>query len=164
MSRTSQNYISKYAGSSIRLFPVFNHIFGISAGIMLSQLIYWENTGHRHDGYIFKTVRECQAETGLSRHQQEAAVKKLIRKGVIVTKRAGIPAKRHFYIQTGNLVEILTSWRATATEDTLKAVIQFAEKRRSTTETTAEYHHPTTFTKLLSKSSPQSNDSGVNDI
>ncbi len=137
MSRYDQDSIAQFAGNSIRYFPALAHCLGsINAAVMLSQLIYWCGKGHRYDGYIFKTAKEMQYETGLTRHQQTSARKKLIELGLIHTKVAGIPAKVHYEIYLSEITSMLTSWHRTAPVDVKKALFKNAEKRKTITETT----------------------------
>ena len=63
----------------------------INAALMLSNAIYWT---HRlppeRDGWFYKTKEEWEAETGLTREQQDKARGQLVERGLIETKRAKI--------------------------------------------------------------------------
>jgi len=67
----------------------------VTAALMLSQLIYWEEKGDE-DGWIFKTMKEWQEETGLTPDEQYGARKKLRKSRLVEEKLAGQPA-RLFY-------------------------------------------------------------------
>jgi hypothetical protein len=141
MSKETQEYVARFAGNSIRYLPALAHSLGsVNAAIMLSQLLYWQGLGHRHDGYFFKTADEMFYETGLSEDKQIAARRLLLRHGIIYTKRAGVPAKTHYYVDTKMIVDLLTSWRKSAPLQLKKSLYQIPENQRTITETT---HHTT---------------------
>jgi len=58
----------------------------INAAIYLQQFLYWYEKGKRADGFIYKTKNEIQAETTLTRDQQDKVRKELVRKGLMETK------------------------------------------------------------------------------
>jgi hypothetical protein len=69
---------------------------GATAGLFLSQLLYWYGKGSDVEGWIYKTQAEWTVETGLTRREQETARNRLKKKGIIEEKRDGMPA-RLFY-------------------------------------------------------------------
>src|SRR3989344_5363007 len=76
--------------------PALGKILGsVKAGLFLSQLLYWWGKG-RNPNWIYKTITEIENEIGLSRKEQETAIKKCVNSGFLVYKLMGIPAKRHF--------------------------------------------------------------------
>lgn len=142
MSKDDQNYIAKFAGNNVRYFPALAHVFGsASAAIMMSQLLYWDGKGHRYDGWIYKTAKEMGYETGLTRYQIQTAEKVLKKFGCIDTKIAGIPAKKHYFIDQLKLVELLSSWRDNANQDVVKALTKITGKQKTTTETITDILH-----------------------
>lgn len=89
----------------------FNPMLGqltnsLAAGVLMSQLLFWWGKGEKKD-WIYKTVEEIRAETGLSKREQLTAIKKWKNIGVLETKRSGLPAKRHFKIDTDKLISLL---------------------------------------------------------
>jgi hypothetical protein len=76
------------------------------AGLFMSQLLYWWGKGHRKD-CIYKTIDEYEKETTLTRSEQDRAIKKWERVGVLIVKREGIPQKRHFYLNVDKIVDLL---------------------------------------------------------
>lgn len=143
MSRNDQDELAKYAGVSIRYVPAYAHVTGsVKTALLLSQLVYWHGAGEkRYDGYFYKSVRELQYETGLTRHEQEKAIRELKALGLIDVKLARVPATRIFWVEIEALKKLLTGWRETADPDVLKATIQLAEKRRTNTETIQRPQH-----------------------
>ena len=53
-------------------------------------------------------MREMEEETMLSKFEQEVAIKKCKKMGILETKREGIPPKRHFKIKLDRLVRLLS--------------------------------------------------------
>lgn len=89
----------------------------VQAGILLSQLLYWNDKGWNKNGWIYKTSDDLYFETGLKRSGQETAIKVLKRYGFLEVKLAGIPAKRHFKIDMDKLDSLLTSMLETGNLD-----------------------------------------------
>ncbi len=77
--------------------PSLTIIFGsTNTGIFLSYLLYWHGKGMRKDGWIFKTIDEARLETGLSRFQQDTAIKTLVEYDVLEVQRKESRGRRHF--------------------------------------------------------------------
>lgn len=70
---------------------------GVNATILFCQLLYWSDKGHDPAGWIYKTMLELEAETGLSRREQDGARAKLVALGLVRVARRGTPA-RLFYL------------------------------------------------------------------
>lgn len=74
---------------------------GLDASYILSDLIsrheYWERTKNlTEDGYFFCTKEQIEDDTSLSAYKQTEAVKILIERGLLKTKRMGSPAKLYY--------------------------------------------------------------------
>ena len=74
-------------------------------GELISKSAYYEERGRAitidgQEGWFYCTVENMQEDTSLSKFQQKQAVKNLVEKGLILTKVAGLPAKRYFSICT----------------------------------------------------------------
>ncbi len=78
-----------------------------TAGIFLSQLLYWTPRSQSNDGWIWKTQDQIYEETALTRWEQETARKTLRRVGVIEERRAGVPARLYFQVQMSILTRLL---------------------------------------------------------
>lgn len=115
MSKQHQSDFSKYfKHKPIAYNPGLAIIFNsTNAGILLSQLLYWHGKGKLPNGWIFKTIEEMYKETGLTRDQQDTAIKICKNLGILETKRAGVPAKRHFRLDIERLREIIPSLKET---------------------------------------------------
>jgi hypothetical protein len=85
--------------------------FGPAAGIMLRQLIFWEGRSNIEGGWLYKSRREMQDETGLSQRQQERARKALRACGVLEEDIRPVgPLKRktlHYRVDLLHLMDLL---------------------------------------------------------
>lgn len=91
---------------------VFARITGsATAGLFLSQAWYWTSTlPPDRDGWFYKTQKEWEAETTLSRREQETARTKLRSLGLIEEERRGIDPTLWFRIDTDALAESITTY------------------------------------------------------
>lgn len=78
----------------------------VNAGLFLSQLLYWRGKG-KDPEWVYKTVKEFEEETTLTKYQQLSAQKICVDKGVLEVKHRGIPPKRHFKIIEWRLIEVI---------------------------------------------------------
>ena len=76
--------------------------YGINCAVLLNKLIYLSKYTPRKDGYCWRTAQELEDELGLSRYQQDIAIKKLASDGLIEVKNTYIVATqikcKHFKI------------------------------------------------------------------
>ena len=64
--------------------------FGIPSAVLLNKLLYLSKNTTREDGFCWRTAKELEDELGLTRTQQELAIKKLEDAGIIETKNTFI--------------------------------------------------------------------------
>jgi len=116
MSKSDQQAIAKYfpkKNGGIRYITGLGIVFeSPNAGILLSQLLYWNGKGKKKP-WTYKTSKDMYQETGLTRTQQDTAIKLLKNLGVLEVKRRGVPATRHFKIHFEELHKILPSLKET---------------------------------------------------
>jgi hypothetical protein len=79
----------------------------VTAGVFLSQFLYWTPRTKDPNGWIYKTQQDIYAETGLTRREQETARRILRDNGVLEEKRAGVPCRLYFRVNMDALVELL---------------------------------------------------------
>lgn len=96
--------------------PAFVELTGsINAAVFLSQCIYWTQILHKTgksqstQGWFWKSQQEWSSETCLSRREQESARSCLVKLGVLEEKRAGMPARMYFRVNTDVLGQRLAS-------------------------------------------------------
>ena len=85
---------------------------GLQAAALLADLIskqvYFQNEKGTVD-YFFNTEDNIQKDTTLSPYQQRNCIGKLKALNLISVKLMGIPAKRHFKVNAGPVMELLNS-------------------------------------------------------
>lgn len=86
------------------------HALGTSEAIIYSALIAKQTYYEQHNmldegGYFYSTISDLQESTGLTRYQQNGAIKNLIEVNLIDGCRKGIPARRYFRVS--NNVDLL---------------------------------------------------------
>ncbi len=102
-------------------------IGSVKAGLLLSQLLYWWRKGQNPE-WIYKTIDEIEEETALSRYEQDGAIQKIRNLKLVEVKRKGIPAKRHFKLNLGNISKLVCG----------NSTNLFEENQQSIPETTSE--------------------------
>jgi len=126
--------------------PAFAHAFkSVTAGILLSQLLYWHGKQRNEDGWILKTTAQLTEETAMSEREQETARRILLDFEVIEYKRMGVPAMPHYRINLQALADatikigqnVLTGEDVCAELDRTKRPHISESTSESTTETTA---------------------------
>ncbi len=94
MSNEIKNVLKALHLKPIAYYPIYLIIAGsISAGVALSQLMYWFGTGRKK---IYKTDRELQAETGLTDNEMRSVKKKLRVLEFLTLSREGVPARTYY--------------------------------------------------------------------
>lgn len=102
--------IKLLAGRVIAFPPAFARITGsVAAGLMLAQLNFWASRCEDPNGWIYKTRDEMEAETTLSRSEQETAQRRLQQLKILAVKLKGIPARLHYWIDYERLAVLLDS-------------------------------------------------------
>ena len=78
---------------------------------MARQLLFWATRGHDQEGWVYKSRREMEMETGLTRRPQETARNVLKAHGVLEeVKRPVGPMKRqtmHYRLDLVQLLDLL---------------------------------------------------------
>ena len=86
-------------------------IVGLDAAVLLAELAstynYFESQDQLTDGMFYETVERIEENTTLTKYQQAKAVNVLIERGVLETKKIGIPAKRYFKISENEVLNLL---------------------------------------------------------
>jgi hypothetical protein len=81
----------------------------VTAGVFLSQAVYWSQRTDDPDGWFWKTQKEWQEETYLKRSEQEIARRELRAAGILEEKKKGVPAKLYFRLNAETLNKRLLS-------------------------------------------------------
>jgi hypothetical protein len=95
----------------IAYHPILAHIVGSAiAAILLSQFLYWLPRSRDHEGWFYKDRDDIQAETGLTRDNQETARRVLREATILEEKYAGMPKRLYFRIDMGELTKRLSTY------------------------------------------------------
>lgn len=110
-----------------------------AVGLFLYQLLYWQDKTYKKSGWFYKTTEEIERETGLSRYNQETAIRILVRFGVIEFSLKGrVPRTRHFRVNMERLQELIPSLMESHGLHYLKPPVQSAVMQQPITKTTQE--------------------------
>ncbi len=83
----------------------------INNALFLQQCVYWGERSKSTAGWYYKTKPDMKKETGLSRFQQDTAVKTLVELGIIKTENSGMPRVRYIKVIFPVLTEILKTYK-----------------------------------------------------
>lgn len=114
----------------------------VTAGLMLSQALYWNERTDNPDGWFYKSQPEWEEETTLSRREQESARTRLRQCGFWQEERRGVPARLFYRVDLDALAEALQSWAKPDSdgadkgecdddESEVKVIAQIGGKRQS---------------------------------
>jgi hypothetical protein len=88
--------------------PCLSRICGsITAGLMLSQAIYWTERCDNPEGWFYKTIDEWEREITLTRTEQVTARAILRARGFFLEKYAGMPRKVYFRVDMDRITEAI---------------------------------------------------------
>lgn len=103
---------------------------GLETAVFLADLasaqLYWDNTDKVSDGYFYRTQAEIEEETTLSPKVQLKCVKILEEHGLLETVLKGLPAVKHYRLNSDAISDLLLS------EKTRQTSISQKEKLDST--------------------------------
>src|SRR4051794_33518401 len=85
------NVIEQNTGAPAKVIAVpselIHFVGNTQKAVFLAQLVYWSDKATRKDGYVFKSRREWETETGLSSNQIERYTKEFKKKKFLNTKK-----------------------------------------------------------------------------
>ena len=100
--------LEKVLSRPIAFHRVFASIGGgATEGLFLSQAYYWSKHTKDDDGWFYKTGEEWEAETCLTRREQETARKSLKQLGILEEVRKGLPRKVFYRINRDVLYQAI---------------------------------------------------------
>jgi hypothetical protein len=116
---------------------------GIKGSLMLSQAVYWSKRTTSDDETFWKTQKEWEEETGMTRNEQMSALKILKKLKFIKVFKRGIPAKNHYLVNVNNIIDALSKdhkWSRKSTTSSRETNITSGRESRphSITENTTE--------------------------
>ena len=91
----------------IKYYPRFAHAFGgADEAILLQHFIDW--TRFSKDDWVFRTWREIEDATGITRKRQYEAAKRLCEHNVLEIDLRGIPARNYYRVNAGRVEGVLS--------------------------------------------------------
>lgn len=81
----------------------------VKAAVMLSQLLYWNGDPavQQREGWLYKSVNDMTAETGLSKVEQQTAREQLTTAGLINARLAGMPRIWWYQVDLDKISDLL---------------------------------------------------------
>jgi len=105
----SEELIDELLSRWVQFHPIFAKIGGsATAGIFLSQAYHWSKYTRDPGRWFYKTQKEWEQETTLTRYEQESARKQLRERGILQEKLEGVPAKLYYRLHFGELRSKMT--------------------------------------------------------
>lgn len=150
MSKPKTNYNSFFIKAFKQSFVSYNPLMAelggsATTGLFLCYLLFWWNK-RRNRPTIYKTVKEVEADTCLSKSEQAVAVRRWIALGVLEKTLKGVPAKRHFKINLVQLTNLLVSrYGNRLSQDLLNQLAQFSQLNGSFEPTITESTPESTY-------------------
>lgn len=103
---------SKYIIVNKDLIKVLGLHEAIILGELCSEYSYWESMKQlEKNEYFYSTRENIEKNTGINAHYQRIAIKVLEDKGIIISKRMGIPCKKYYKINENKVIEYLKEAR-----------------------------------------------------
>ncbi len=133
-----QEIYNMLGGQPIAYNPSLIKVVGsVNAAILLGQLLFWQGLG-RYGDWVYKTSKDMQEETGLTRSRQDKAISDCERLGLLEVRLHGIPAKRHFKVDIRRLTSLIYSLQESGKLARPKPVGLPAQNPQRITETTSD--------------------------
>lgn len=131
-----QQLLRMVDGNPVTYHPALKVLTGsVHSALYLSHLLYWDKKGFKGE-WTYKTIKEIERETGLTRSRQDTALRQCLEKGLLDYRRMGIPAKRHFKINMVRITAIILSLQESGKLGKPKATNSTKQNRQTNTETT----------------------------
>ncbi len=93
--------------------PSFARAFGgACVGLLLSQFWFYSrmDTAKARGGSFYASQEQIEEETGLTRTEQETARRKMREAGILIEKKAGIPARLYYSLDKERIAMQLRQW------------------------------------------------------
>jgi hypothetical protein len=108
MAVTLRDILGEMLSHPVAFHPILARIAGgASAGLFLSQAVYWSKRATLPDGWFYKIREEWEEETCLTRSEQETARRDLREVGVLEERKWGTPCKLYYRVNHTRLAELV---------------------------------------------------------
>lgn len=157
--------LSETDGYYFIFVPALAIALGINAALMLCYLVHWDGKGWKKDNWIYKTMEEMLAGTGLTRDQQDSAIRVLKKHEFIDIQRRGTHGVRHFRVNMDKVsVHLAPLWKSSkhyeppkpksSKRNSVKLAMMFDGNQQSYTEETDNETYRTNLTARINPSLP----------
>lgn len=104
-------------------------------GELCSEYTYWESTNQLDDnGYFYSTRENIESNTGINAHFQRIAIKNLEDKGILLSKKMGIPCKKYYKINEDAVIKVLQEAKIIAKSPVVHEVNDKKETRETSSD------------------------------
>lgn len=94
-------------GRPLVYYPSLSKITGgVKETIFLCNLIFWTGKQKDTEGWIRKSSKDIETETGLNREEQKTARKNIIKKKLLTERKRGTPPTKEFRVEITNINEL----------------------------------------------------------
>jgi len=126
-----------FCGKSPSLYqPGLVTIFGFQLGLLLSQLAYWQGKQLSSDGWIYKTARDLEKETGLTLANQKYAIHRGKELNILEMTYRQVPRKRHYKVSWERVAQIVENEAPRYGLKVSKSLMELGDINRTITENT----------------------------
>lgn len=99
---------SKYIIVNKDLIKMLGLNEAVILGELCSEYTYWESTNQLDsNGYFYSTRENIESNTGINAHFQRIAMKNLEDKGILLSKKMGIPCKKYYKLNEDAVIKVL---------------------------------------------------------
>ena len=100
-------------------------LFGLIEANIIGLFASMANFNNKDDGWFYITYERIEEELNISKHISSKAIEKLIKNGVLIDKKQGVPCRRFFKFQEDRLFNSLKlNNLTTGNEDVLPPVVK----------------------------------------
>jgi len=93
-------------GYPVAFYPKLVKIVGgVKEAIFVSQILYWQSKST--DGWVFRTQKQIEDETGLTPREQTSIRKKLKRESILIETKEGMPLRTFYQVNINLLNDLL---------------------------------------------------------
>ena len=131
---------SKYIIVNKDLIKMLGLNEAIILGELCSEYSYWESVKQlEDDGYFYSTRENIEKNTGINAHFQRIAMKNLEEKGILTSKKMGIPCKKYYKIDEDSVIECLKKAKIVDDEPVVHEMNNKTETENSTSNSNTEF-------------------------
>lgn len=94
--------VNQLGGHVSGYVPELCKLFGVKAGLMLSQLLYWQV---RYPGEFYLSIEELYQQTGLNAEEQRNARERLVNTSIVTATLKGFPRTWYYQVDIASLIE-----------------------------------------------------------